>query len=231
MSNTITIGLPSKGRLKDKTISFFEENGSKILQSDKERNYFATIENKPNVKIIYLHAKEIIQRLGDGTLDLGISGLDLLNESEKNLRDKIFIKDKLNFGKANLVVAVPDDWIDVQTIADLEEVSFDIKLKRNTRLRVATKYPNLTNDFLFSKGVTQYKLIPSLGATETYPFIGSSEIITDITSTGKTLVDNNLRALKDGQILNSTACLFIAKKKLVKIDKFLKELYDNKKFD
>ena len=224
MKDEITIGLPSKGRLKDKAISFFEGNGLKILQSDKERNYFATIENKPNLKIIYLHAKEIIQRLGDGTLDLGISGLDLLNESEKNLRDKIFIKDKLNFGKANLVVAVPDDWIDVQTIADLEEVSFDIKLKRNTRLRVATKYPNLTNDFLFSKGVTQYKLIPSLGATETYPFIGSSEIITDITSTGKTLADNNLRVLKDGLILSSRACLFIAKKKAAKLQPFLKSL-------
>ena len=155
MKNEITIGLPSKGRLKDKAMSFFEENGFKILQSDKERNYFATIENKPNLKIIYLHAKEIIQRMGDGTLDLGISGLDLLNESEKNLRDKIIIKNKLNFGKANLVVAVPDDWIDVQTIADLEEVSFDIRSKRNTRLRVATKYPNLTNDFLLSKGVTR----------------------------------------------------------------------------
>ena len=224
MKNLITIGLPSKGRLKDKSISFFEEKGFKILQSNKERNYFATIENKPNLKIIYLHAKEIIQRIGDGTLDLGISGLDLLNESEKNLRDKIIIKNKLNFGKANLVVAVPDDWIDVQTIADLEEVSFDIRSKRNTRLRVATKYPNLTNDFLLSKGVTQYKLIPSLGATETYPFIGSSEIITDITSTGKTLLDNNLRVLKDGQILNSTACLFVAKKKATNLQPFLNSL-------
>ena len=224
MKNEITIGLPSKGRLKDKAISFFEENSFKILQSNKERNYFATIENKPNLKIIYLHAKEIIQRMGDGTLDLGISGLDLLNESEKNLRDKIIIKNKLNFGKANLVVAVPDDWIDVQTIADLEEVSFDIRSKRNTRLRVATKYPNLTNDFLLSKGITQYKLIPSLGATETYPFIGSSEIITDITSTGKTLADNNLRVLKDGQILNSTACLFVAKKKAANLQPFLNSL-------
>ena len=224
MKNVITIGLPSKGRLKDKAISFFEEKGFKILQSNKERNYFATIENKPNLKIIYLHAKEIIQRMGDGTLDLGISGLDLLNESEKNLRDKIIIKNKLNFGKANLVVAVPDDWIDVQTIADLEEVSFDIRSKRNTRLRVATKYPNLTNDFLLSKGITQYKLIPSLGATETYPFIGSSEIITDITSTGKTLADNNLRVLKDGQILNSTACLFVAKKKAANLQPFLNSL-------
>ena len=221
MNSRITIGLPSKGRLKDKAISFFEGNGFKILQSDKERNYFASVENKSNIKIIFLHAKEIIQRLGDGTLDAGISGLDLLNESEKNLRDKIVIKNKLNFGKANLVVAVPDDWIDVQTIADLEEVSFDIRYKRNTRLRVATKYPNLTNDFLLSKGITQYKLIPSLGATETYPFIGSSEIITDITSTGKTLADNNLRVLKDGQILFSTACLFVAKKKAAKLQPFL----------
>ena len=224
MKDLITIGLPSKGRLKDKTVSFFDKNGLKILQSKKERNYFGNIENKPNIKIIFLHAKEIIQRLGDGTLDIGVSGLDLLNESDKNLRDKIGIKRKLDFGNASLVIAVPDDWIDVQTIADLEEISFDIRSKRNTRLRVATKYPNLTNDFLVSRGVTQYKLIPSLGATETYPFIGSSEIITDITSTGKTLADNNLRVLKDGLILGSTACLFTAKKKAAKLQPFLNSL-------
>ena len=224
MNNLITIGLPSKGRLKEKAVEFFEINNLKVLQNEKERNYFATIKNKPNIKIIYLHAKEIIQRLGDGTLDVGISGLDLLNESEENLQDTINIKKKLNFGGANLVVAVPDDWIDVQTIADLEEVAFDIRSKRNTRLRVATKDPNLTNKFLISKGVTQYKLISSLGATETYPFIGSSEIITDITSTGKTLEDNNLRVLKDGLILKSTACLFVAKKKASSLQPFLNSL-------
>ena len=213
MKNIITIGLPSKGRLRDKSLDFFNNRELKILASSKERNYFASIQNKPNIKIIYLHAKEIIQRLGDGTLDLGISGLDLLNESEKNIKDKILIKKKLDFGYANLVVAVPDDWIDVQTIADLEEVAFNFRSKKNKRLRVATKYPNLTNNFLISKGVTQYKLIPSLGATETYPFIGSAEIITDITSTGKTLQDNDLRVLKDGLILKSSACLFISKNK------------------
>ena len=213
MKNIITIGLPSKGRLRDKSLDFFNSRELKILSSSKERNYFASIQNKPNIKIIYLHAKEIIQRLGDGTLDLGISGLDLFNESEKNIKDKILIKKKLDFGYANLVVAVPDDWIDVQTIADLEEVAFNFRSKKNKRLRVATKYPNLTNNFLISKGVTQYKLIPSLGATETYPFIGSAEIITDITSTGKTLKDNDLRVLKDGLILKSSACLFISKNK------------------
>ena len=224
MKNLITIGLPSKGRLKEGSIGFLEKNNLKLTSNGGERNYFAQVENFPNIKIIYLHAKEIIQRLGDGTLDMGISGLDLLNESPINLKKKIEVKKKLDFGLANVVVAIPDDWIDVQTIADLEEVSFDFRDRKNTRLRVATKYPNLTNNFLVSKGVTQYKLVPSLGATETYPFIGSSEIITDITSTGKTLKDNNLRILKDGLILKSQACVFISKKKAAKLQPFLNSL-------
>ena len=226
MKNLTTIGLPSKGRLKGGSIDFLEKNNLKLISNGAERNYFAQVENFPNIKIIYLHAKEIIQRLGDGTLDIGISGLDLLYESPSNLIKKIEVKKKLDFGLANVVVAIPDNWIDVQTVADLEEVSFDFRDKIGTRLRVATKYPNLTNNFLVSKGVTQYKLVPSLGATETYPFIGSSEIITDITSTGKTLADNNLRVLKDGLILKSTACLFSAKKKAAKLQPFLKSLVE-----
>ena len=222
MKNLITIGLPSKGRLKESSISFLDKNNLKLTTNGGERNYFAEVKNFPNIKIIYLHAKEIIQRIGDDTLDIGISGLDLLNESAANLRQKIEIKKKLDFGLANVVIAVPDDWIDVQTLADLEEVSFDFRDKKNTRLRVATKYPNLTNTFLVSKGITQYKIVPSLGATETYPFIGSSEIITDITSTGKTLKDNNLRILKDGLILKSCACLLMSKQ--VKLSKELKSL-------
>ena len=224
MKNLTTIGLPSKGRLKEGSIEFLEKNNLKLISNGAERNYFAQIENFPNIKIIYLHAKEIIQRLGDGTLDIGISGLDLLSESPINLQKKIEVKKKLDFGMANLVVAVPNDWIDVQTVADLEEVSFDFRDKKNTRLRVATKYPNLTNGFLFSKGVTQYKLVASLGATETYPFIGSSEIITDITSTGKTLKDNNLRILKDGMILKSQACMLYSKARYNKIKQFLNSL-------
>ncbi len=217
MKNIITIGLPSKGRLREGAIGFFEKNNFKLTSNGGERNYFAEVKNFPNIKIIYLHAKEIIQRLSDGTLDIGISGLDLLNESPTNLKKKIEVRKKLDFGSANVVIAIPDDWIDVQTVADLEEVSFDFRDKKNMRLRVATKYPNLTNTFLLSKGVTQYKLVTSLGATETYPFIGSSEIITDITSTGKTLKDNNLRILKDGLILQSKACLLVAKNSSKKV--------------
>ena len=224
MKNILTIGLPSKGRLKDGSIDYLSKNNFKLSSNGGERNYFAEVENYPNIKIIYLHAKEIIERLGDGTLDVGISGLDLLNESPTNLKKKIEVKKKLDFGSASVVIAVPNDWIDVQTVADLEEVSFNFRDKKNTRLRVATKYPNLTNNFLVSKGVTQYKIVPSLGATETYPFIGSSEIITDITSTGKTLKDNNLRILKDGLILKSQACVFYSKKKAAKLQPFLNSL-------
>ena len=138
MKNLITIGLPSKGRLKEGSVNYFEKNNFKLTSKGGERNYFAEIENLPNVRIIYLHAKEIIQRLSDGTLDAGISGLDLLNESPTDLQKKIEVKKKLDFGLANLVIAIPDDWIDVQTVADLEEVSFNFRDKKSTRLRVAT---------------------------------------------------------------------------------------------
>ena len=134
MRDLITIGLPSKGRLKEKSISFFNDAGLKIIQSEKERNYFGTIANKPNVKIIFLHAKEIIQRLGDGTLDIGLSGLDLLKESDINLQSKINIQRKLDYGIANLVIAVPDDWIDVQTLACLLYTSPSPRDKRQSRM-------------------------------------------------------------------------------------------------
>ena len=219
MKNTLTIGLPSKGRLKESALNLLKKNNLELISKGGDRDYFASLNNLPNTKVIYLHAREIIERLGDGTLDIGISGLDLLNESAINLQNRIEITNKLDFGKANLVVAIPNDWIDVQTVADLEEVSFYFRDKKNSRLRVATKYPNLTNKFFTAKGVTQYKIVSSLGATETYPFNGSSEIITDITSTGSTLKANNLRVLRDGIILESQACVLISKKSKIKVTK------------
>jgi len=209
--NIINIGIPSKGRLRKDILNIFKKNKLNLVSERGERDLLGSIKNLSNVKILYLHAREIVERLGDGSLDLGFSGYDLLKESEVNIQNKITVSKKYEFGKATLVVAIPDPWIDVQTIADLEEIAFDFKDKKKKRLRVATKYPNLTREFLFSKGVTQFKLVSSLGATEAYPFTGSSEIITDITSTGETLRANNLRVLKDGQILKSEACMMISK--------------------
>jgi ATP phosphoribosyltransferase len=211
IKDIINIGIPSKGRLRKDVLNIFKKNKLKLISERGERDLFGSIKNKKNIKVVYLHAREIIQRLGDGSLDLGFSGFDLLKESEINIQNKISVTKKYNFGKATLVVAVPDEWIDVQTIADLEEIAFEFKDKKKKRLRVGTKYPNLTREFLFSKGVTQFKLVDSLGATETYPFTGSAEIITDITSTGETLRANNLRILKDGEILKSKACMIVSK--------------------
>ena len=185
----IKIGIPSKGRLRKDTLKVFSRKKLKILSERGERDLFGFIKNYKNIKITYLHAREIVERLGDGSLDIGFSGYDLLKESEINIQNKVIVKKRYNFGNATLVIAVPNDWIDVQTIADLEEIAFEFKDKKKSRLRVK-----------------------SLGATEIYPFTGSSEIITDITSTGETLKANNLRILKDGEILKSQACLMISKK-------------------
>ena len=217
MNNKIfKIGIHSKGSLRKDTLQVFSKKKLKILSERGERDLFGFIKKYKNIKIIYLHAREIIERLGDGSLDVGFSGYDLLKESEINIQKKIFVKKRFNFGNATLVIAIPNDWIDVQTIADLEEVAFIYRDKYKRNLRVATKYPNLTTKALFLKGVTQFRLVKSLGATEIYPFTGSSEIISDITSSGKTLKANNLRVLSDGKILNSEACLMISKKSIKK---------------
>ena len=212
----LNIGIPSKGRLRKDVLNIFKKNKLNLISERGERDLLGSIKQYKNIKILYLHAREIIERLGDGALDIGFSGFDLLKESEINNQKKINVIKKYDFGKATLVVAIPDPWIDVQTIADLEEIAFEFKDKKKKRLRVATKYPNLTRDFLFSKGVTQFRLVKSLGATEAYPFTGSAELITDITSTGETLKANNLRILKDGEILKSEACLLTSKKNVKK---------------
>tara|TARA_B100000780_G_scaffold263921_1_gene218177 strand:- start:1560 stop:2228 length:669 start_codon:yes stop_codon:yes gene_type:complete len=218
--NKIKIGLPSKGRLRDDSINFFQSKNLKVVNSFGDRNYFFNIEKNNEVEGIFLHAREIIERINDGTLDMGISGLDLLKEFPEVYSENIKTLQKLDFGFADLVVAVPKDWLDVQNMADLEEVSFDFREKYARRMRVATKYPNLTESFFLSKGVSQFRVVPSLGATESYPFTGSAELITDITSTGSTLKANNLRIINDGSILKSSACIFVSKKFLK--NKFLR---------
>jgi len=229
MSSIIKIGLPSKGRLKEETFNLFKKN--KLYIKESHRNYLSSIKNFEPNEVILSHAREIIDRLADNSLDIGVSGYDLLKESPPGIQKNIFIAKKLSFGIADLVVAIPNSWIDVQTMADLEEISFEFKEKKTGKLRVATKYPNLTNEFLLAKGLTQYKIVKSLGSTEIYPFTNQSEIITDITSTGSTLKANNLKILKDGNILSSSAYLMISKKSMKSnqknkiIKKLIKKFY------
>ena len=217
MKDLIKIGIPSKGRLRKDVLNIFKKNKLKLISKRGDRDLFGSVKGKKNMQIIYLHAREIIERLADksNSLDMGFSGLDLLKESEINIQKNIKVFKSYPYGEATLVVAIPENWIDVFSMADLEEMAFEFKDKKKKRLRVATKYPNLTREFFYNKGVTQFSLVRSMGSTEVAPFTSGSEIISDITSTGSTLKANNLRIINDGYILKSELCMMIGKSSLI----------------
>ena len=207
----INIGIVSKGRLKNFTENLLRKRKLKIFSERGERDLFGKIKNKPNVRVLFLHAREIIEQLSIGNLDIGISGYDLLKESEINIQKKINLVKRLPFGYANLVLAVREENIDLFTTLDLDEVADEFRKKNKSLVRIGTKYPNLTRSFLYERGVTNFQIVKSLGATELMPVIGTAEFISDITSSGKTLKANKLRVLNDGEILRSQACIFTSK--------------------
>jgi ATP phosphoribosyltransferase len=171
------------------------------------RDYRGTIAGFDNVEIAYLSASEIASNLARGAVHLGITGEDLLRESIPDADKKVALIDGLGFGSANVVVAVPQAWIDVRTMADLDDVTTGFRAQHNRRMRVATKYINLTRNFFASHGVVDYRIVESAGATEGAPATGTAELIVDITTTGATLVANGLKVLDDGVILRSQANL------------------------
>ena len=209
--NKLRIGLPSKGRLRKDMEKLFLDKNITFENLVNDRDYIGTIKGLSDTVLYFLSAKEITNRLDEGSIHVGLTGDDLIQEKIFNFNSKITKDLELDFGKADLVVAVPDIWIDVMTMADLEEVSNNHRDKYSKRLRVATKYKNLTNNFFSKCGVVDYRTVESDGSTESAPFNGFSEIITDITSTGETLRANNLRVLDDGIILKSSANIFSSK--------------------
>ena len=227
-NNIINIALPAKGRLRENSLEIFKKKKLKIYSERGERDLFGYVKNHPEIKIIYLHAREAIESLSQGNIDIAISGYDLFKESEANIQRNIIINKRLNFGKADLVLAISDLWIDVQTLLDLDEVAYEFKKKKGRLIRISTKYPALTQTFLYSKGISQFQILRSLGSTEAAVQAGTAEVISDITSSGATLKANNLRILKDGLILKTEACLMssklsLKKKGINKIINFLKK--------
>ena len=210
---TVTIALPSKGRMKDDATDVFEAAGLKISAVGNERSYRGRIDGLDNVEIAFLSASEIARELGSGTADLGITGEDLVREDVAALHSRMAFRVRLGFGKADVVVAVPEVWYDVDSMADLGDVAADFRMRHGRRLRIATKYWSLTQQFFSAKhGIQVYRIVESLGATEGAPASGQADIIVDITSTGTTLQANHLKILSDGVILRSEACLVEALK-------------------
>lgn len=210
---TVTLALPSKGRLKEQTLAVLEKAGYKVILPDDLRNYRARVEGENDLDILFLSASEIARELGYGSVDLGVTGEDLIRETLAHADEGVAIEAELGFGDADVVVAVPEVWRDVTTMADLDDVAADFRQRHGRRLRIATKYWRLTQQFFSQKhGIQVYRIVESLGATEGAPAAGSADMIVDITSTGSTLKANQLKVLEDGVILRSQACLVSARR-------------------
>ena len=207
MTAPFVVAVPSKGRLQENAEAFFTRAGLTLAKSGGARDYRGTIAGLDNVEIAYLSASEIAAQLARGSVHLGVTGEDLLRESIVDTDTRVTLIEKLGFGNANVVVAVPQAWIDVRTMADLDDVTTGFRAQHNRRMRVATKYINLTRNFFAQHGVVDYRTVESAGATEGAPATGAAEMIVDITTTGATLAANGLRVLDDGVILRSQASL------------------------
>ncbi len=209
----ITIGLPSKGRMKEDCQAVFERAGMKIVAVGNDRSYRGRVEGVDDVEIAFLSASEIAREIGAGTVDFGVTGEDLIREGLAEADKRVEICARLGFGHADVVVAVPEIWLDVDTMADLGDVAAEFRTRHGRRLAIATKYWRLTQQFFSSQhGIQLYRIVESLGATEGAPAAGQADIIVDITSTGSTLKANHLKILSDGVILRSEACLVRARK-------------------
>ena len=207
----LKIAFPSKGRLRKDLEKLLRFKKIEFVEEGNERNYIAKLANQNDILIYFMGAKEIVTQLDEGNIHLGITGDDLVQEKILDSEEKVTSELTLDFGKADLVVAVPKIWLDVTTMADLDEISHVKRMNTSKRLKVATKYINLTNRFFSKCGVTDYRTVGSSGSTENAPFNGIADIIVDITSTGETLKANNLRILDDGLILKSSANIFKSK--------------------
>ena len=203
----LVLAVPSKGRLQDNAAAFFARAGLTLTQARGARDYRGALEGVPDVEVLFLSAAEIVAQLAKGGAHLGVTGEDLIREEIADADAVVELLTPLGFGQANVVVAVPQAWIDVRTMADLDEVAVDLRARHGRKMRVATKYVNLTRRFFAERGVADYRIVESLGATEGAPASGAAEIIVDITTTGATLAANALRVLDDGTILRSEANL------------------------
>jgi ATP phosphoribosyltransferase len=207
MSTPLVLAVPAKGRLQENAEAFFARSGLALVKPRGARDYRGAVSGLEGVEVAYLSASEITAQLAAGTVHMGVTGEDLVRELIDDSDKRVVFIEPLGFGYANVVVAVPQAWIDVRTMADIDDVATAFCHTHGRRMRVATKYINLTRDFFARHGVIDYRIVESAGATEGAPASGSAELIVDITTTGATLSANGLKIVEDGVILRSQANL------------------------
>jgi ATP phosphoribosyltransferase len=207
MTERLQLAIPSKGRMMEQATGVLGEGGVNVRKTGNERGYRGEIEGIDNVDVLFVSASEIAWYLKTGKAHLGITGADLVQERMTDWETRVEIIKPLGFGHADVVVAVPDCWLDVRTVAHLDELAGGFRTAHGRWFRVATKYVNLARQFFVGHGFNDYRIVESLGATEGTPAAGTADLIVDITTTGATLKANALRILDDGVILKSQANL------------------------
>lgn len=211
MSGPLVLAVPAKGRLQENAEAFFARSGLKLVKPRGARDYRGAIAGLDGVEVAYLSASEITSQLAAGAVHLGVTGEDLVREMIPEADKRVVLIEGLGFGQATVVVAVPQAWIDVRTMADVDDVATAFRQHHGRKMRVATKYVNLTRDFFAERGIVDYRIVESSGATEGAPAAGTAEMIVDITTTGATLAANALKIVEDGTMLRSQANLVAAK--------------------
>ncbi len=205
---SIKLGVPSKGRLMEKTFGWFGDRGVVLGRSGSDREYAGFVEGIGNVELVLMSAAEMPRELAAGRIHLGVTGTDLIREKLGQWNTSVKELAPLGFGHADLVLAVPAAWVDVNTLDDLDAVAAAFRQAHGFRMRIATKYHRLVRDFLRDHGVADYQLVDSQGATEGTVKFETAEAVADITSTGDTLRANHLKLLEDGLVLKSQATLY-----------------------
>ena len=209
---TLRLALPSKGRMRSDVLERFERAGLPVETGEDERAYRGRLPDLPGVEVLFVSNSEIARDLGSGAVHAGVTGEDLVREAVANSDERVAFLLPLGLGRADVVVAVPEAWIDVDTMADLDDVAANYRRAYGRRLRVATKYWRLTQDHFRDHALHAYRIVESLGATEGAPASGAADAIVDITSTGSTLRANRLKVLADGVILQSEAQLMASRR-------------------
>ncbi|MCK0137656.1 ATP phosphoribosyltransferase [Aliiroseovarius sp. F47248L] len=209
---TVKLGVPSKGRLMEKTFDWFGAAGIELSRTGSDREYAAAVDGIDGVELVLLSAGEVPRELAAGRIHLGVTGSDLVREKLGAWDEKVVELAPMGFGHADLIIAVPKCWVDVNTLDDLDAVAAAFRAKHGFRLRIATKYHRLIRDHLRNHGVADYQLVDSQGATEGTVKNETAEAVADITSTGETLRANHLKILSGGPVHKSQATLFKSRK-------------------
>ena len=207
----LIIALPSKGKLADAADSLLGRAGLRIYKPN-QRQYTATIPSLPGAEVVYQRPRDILNQVGEGRADIGVTGLDIVAEHSQDT-DDVMVIDRLGFGRCELLLAAPDAWIDVTSIADLADLSLR-QQARGAQLRIATKFSNLTKSFLYRHGISHFLLVYAEGAMEAAPRMGYADMIADVSETGTTLRENHLRPLDGGVIIASEAVLIGNRRRL-----------------